>query len=288
MSLVNTGAPFLRGAYWPKKSPRQATDAMHASTVQARELEALKRAQKAHARSMMALVHELRSPAAASKSMVATARFLHSQDVQLDDFLARRAGRMDQLLQLVDDILDLSQAKAGRPLGQVAALDLVAETRSVCEPYLEEAAAKGLAMSLELPEAAVRMQMADKAYQLIVSNLVSNAVKYTPAGSVRVTLRKEGTWAVLRVQDTGIGIPANEIRHLFTEFFRATNARAGCALGTGLGLAVVRALVEDCNGELALHSEENRGSRFTVRLPVCKGGIAQKVRAHLRAGRKLD
>jgi hypothetical protein len=141
------------------------------------------------------LVHELRSPAAASKSMVATFRFLHRQDSHLDSSLAKIEDRMDQLLSLVGDILTLSQARAEHWLGSRAVLELVAETRTVCRPYLEEAAAKGLAMSMKLPESPVRVHMAEGAYQLIVSNLVSSAVKYTSIGSVRVSLREEGAWA---------------------------------------------------------------------------------------------
>jgi signal transduction histidine kinase len=110
--------------------------------------------------------------------------------------------------------------------------------------------------------------MPEKAYHLIVSNLVSNAIKYTPSGSVRVTLRRKGAEAELTVQDTGIGMPQDEVPYLFTEFFRASNARAGNVPGTGLGLAAVKALVEDYQGRVRLESEENQGSKFTVRLPL--------------------
>jgi signal transduction histidine kinase len=286
MNLVGTDVPFLWGTSWDRKNGQQKTDPMAALTVRKSEVEDWERAQQVQIQSMMRLVHELRSPAAASKSMVATFRYLQPHDTQLDKFLAKIEGRMDQLLDLVNDILDLSQAQAGRPLGQATTLDLVEETGTVCKPHLEEAAAKGLAMGMELPESPVCVQMPEKAYHLIVSNLVSNAIKYTPTGSVRVTLRQKGAHAVLTVQDTGIGIPPNEICHLFTEFFRASNARASRAPGTGLGLAAVKALVEDCNGELALQSQENRGSRFTVRLPLCEADAVQGVRALLRVDRK--
>jgi signal transduction histidine kinase len=284
--FVGTEVPYSRGASWDRRDGRQTTDLMAPYALRAGELAALKRAQQAHARSMMMLVHELRSPAAASKSMVATFRYLNPQDTQLDRFLAKIEDRMDQLLDLVNDILDLTQAKAGRPLGQAAILDLVAETGTVCEPYLEATAAKGLAMSVELPEYSVRVHMPEKAYHVIASNLISNAVKYTSVGSVRVTLRKKGAWAVLAVHDTGIGVPDGEMCHLFTEFFRASNARAGCSPGTGLGLAAVKALVEGYNGELELQSEENKGTRFTVRLPLCRVHAAQEVESCLQAKRK--
>jgi signal transduction histidine kinase len=232
------------------------------------ELAALKRTQEAQAESIRMLVHELRSPVAASKAMVATLRYLGPEDAQIDNFLTRIENRMDQLLDLVNGILDLSQAEAGQPLGQTVDIDLVAQTRSICEPYREEADMKGLAMTVELPERPVRARLAEQAFQLILSNLVSNAVKYTQAGSVRITLRRSGSWAMLEIQDSGIGIPREEIGQLFTQFFRASNARQGPFPGTGLGLAGVKALAERFGGELEVTSEEGVGSIFTARLPL--------------------
>jgi signal transduction histidine kinase len=129
---------------------------------------------------------------------------------------------------------------------------------------------KGLAMTVELPKRPVRVRLAAQAFQLILSNLVSNAVKYTQAGSVRITLRRSGSWAVLEVQDSGIGIPQEEICNLFTQYFRASNARQGPFPGTGLGLAGVKALVERSGGRLEVTSKEGVGSCFTVRLPLRK------------------
>jgi signal transduction histidine kinase len=284
MNIVSRGAPLLRGASPVKGKGREAARPVVALKPRAAELAALERAQQVHAQSMMILVHELRSPVTASKTMLAGLRYLHAQDTQLDDSLARIEGRMDQLLDLVNDILDLSQARSGRPLGQATVLDAVAETREVCEPYQEEAAAKGLAMSVELPGSRLPVFMPAKTYRLIVSNLVSNAVKYTPAGSIRVTLRKKGNWLVLKVRDTGIGVPPGEISHLFTEFFRASNARAGHKQGTGLGLAAVQALVKGNHGELQLQTREHKGTKFTVRLPLCKADAARERALTLPAG----
>jgi signal transduction histidine kinase len=232
------------------------------------ELTALKRMQRAQSESMMILVHELRSPVATSKSMVATLRYLNQENAQLEGVLTRVENRMDQLLDLVNRVLDLSQAKAGHPLGEAVTLDLAARTRPICELYQEEAVEKGLAMTVELPESPVWVRIPEHAYHLIVSNLISNALKYTLAGSVGITLRQDGSWAVLEVQDSGIGIPEGEVPLLFTEFFRASNARQGKFPGAGLGLAGVRALVERYGGNLELESKENRGSKFAVRLPV--------------------
>jgi len=220
---------------------------------------------------MRILVHELRAPVGASKSMASVLRYLNQEDVQLNSVLGRIEARMDELLTLVDDILRLSQIKEGRPLGDIDVYDLVIKTGADCEPYQDEATAKGLSLSLDLPASPVLVRIDMQAYHLILSNLVSNAIKYTPAGSIQVLLYKQGPWAVLEVKDTGMGIPEADISRLFTEFFRASNARRSQIPGTGVGLAGVKELVERFDGELELVSEENQGSAFTVRLPLFEG-----------------
>jgi signal transduction histidine kinase len=232
------------------------------------ELVTLKCLEREKAEFMRLLVHELRAPVSTSKSLAAALRYVNQEDEKLNSVLGRIEARMDELLSLVDDILDLSQIKAGRPLGDIAVHDLVIKTRTDCEPYLEEATAKGLSLSLDLSASPVLVRIDLQAYHLILSNLVSNAIKYTPAGSVQVLLHKQGPWVVLKVKDTGMGIPEGEISRIFTEFFRASNARRSRIPGTGVGLAGVKELVERFDGELELVSEENRGSTFTVRLPL--------------------
>jgi signal transduction histidine kinase len=230
----------------------------------------LDRLQEEQAKAMLVLIHELRSPVNASKSLIAAMRYLDPEDTQFEFLMHRVEARLDQLLALVDDIIQVSQVKAGHPLGELVNCDLVAVTRAACAPYLEEGAARGLTMTVELPGVPVFVHMAERAYQLIVSNLVSNAVKYTPSGSVRVSLRQDKSCAILEVEDSGMGIPQDDMSQLFSEFFRATNARGSDIPGTGLGLASVKALVEHSGGELNVVSQEKKGSRFTVRLPLCK------------------
>jgi signal transduction histidine kinase len=232
------------------------------------ELATLKGLEREKAEFMRILVHELRAPVGASKSLAAALRYVNKEDEKLNSVLGRIEARMDELFSLVDDILDLSQIKAGRPLGDIAVHDLVIKTRTDCEPYLDEATAKGLSLSLDLPASPVLVRIDLQAYHLILSNLVSNAIKYTPAGSIQILLHKQGSWAVLKVKDTGMGIPEAQISRIFTEFFRASNARRSQIPGTGVGLAGAKELVERFDGELELVSEENRGSTFTVRLPL--------------------
>jgi len=232
------------------------------------ELATLKGLEKEKAEFMRIVVHELRSPAAASKTLLSALQYTNRDNPDLIGVLAPIEERMGQLLLLIEDILHLSRIKAGRPLGDITVCDLVDETRATCQNYLDEAEAKGLTLTLNLPESPVLVRMDLQAYRLILSNLVSNAVKYTPAGSVKASLWQEQPWAILEVEDTGMGIPQADIPNLFTEFFRASNARRSQIMGTGVGLAGVKDLVERFRGEMELASEENKGSVFTVRLPL--------------------
>ncbi len=108
----------------------------------------------------------------------------------------------------------------------------------------------------------------DRLKQLILI-LVDNAIRYTPAeGQVRLSLRKDGAMAVLEVADNGIGISAEDLPRIFDRFYRADKARVRDAGGTGLGLAIARWIVEQHGGEVAVSSEQGKGSTFTVCLPL--------------------
>jgi signal transduction histidine kinase len=102
----------------------------------------------------------------------------------------------------------------------------------------------------------------------MVTNLLFNAVKYTPENrSVHLEARSYDDSVQIDISDTGIGIPADEVAHVFDEFFRASNARKSEKDGTGLGLSIVKQIVERHGGEISVHSAEGQGTKFTVRLP---------------------
>ena len=235
------------------------------------ELITLKLLKKEKAKFMRIMVHELKSPVATAKMMADTVQSQLKDSPKAASLVARIGKRMDDMLELVEDTLDLSRVKTGDPLGDIVEIDLVDEMRSACETYREQAQAKGLSMSVQLPEEKVTVRFDLKGLRLILSNLVSNAVKYTREGSVAGTLRKENNWAVVEVADTGIGVPEEDIPKLFGEFFRASNARGSDIKGTGVGLAGVKELVERFGGRLALSTRENEGSTFTARLPLHTG-----------------
>jgi signal transduction histidine kinase len=233
------------------------------------DLATLKRLEQEKATFMRIMVHELKSPVAATKMMADLLASHQLKNPKIAHMPGRIANRMDQLLELIRDMLELARVKSGDPLGDISVLDLVIETKKGCLPYMNQAEDKGLSMNIECHEESLPVRFDSQGYRLILSNLVSNAVKYTAKGFVKVTLRRQqDSWAVLEVADSGIGIPEADVPQLFKEFFRASNAKRQKIQGTGVGLAGVKHIVERFGGELELQSRENEGSTFIVRLPL--------------------
>jgi len=234
------------------------------------DLASLKQLEKEKAQFVRVLVHELKSPLAAAK-MLADAMALGQKDGPVRSFADRIAQRMSRMKELIQDILELARVSSGEALGEIAVLDIGQETAAVCDAYAEPAQQKGLDLAVDVAVQPVKVRMDRQGYHLVVSNLVSNAVKYTRSGSVRVTVRQLAQRALLTVTDNGIGIPAKDMDSLFREFFRASNARRQNIGGSGVGLTAVKRIVERFDGRITLDSRENEGTTFEVDLPVHAG-----------------
>ena len=196
----------------------------------------------------------------------------------LDRFSALIEGSGKRLLETLDGILNLSKLEAGEMGLSSEPVDLSAEvekTETQMAPRAEEA---GLALSVEGPdEGAVWAQADTRGVQIVLRNLVSNAIKYTNAGgSVRVRARTEAArgeghaGAVLEVEDTGIGMDPDQVSELFEPFRQESEGAAREYQGTGLGLAVTRRAVQQMNGEVTVDTVKGEGSRFTVRLQAAE------------------
>ncbi|MBD3308513.1 hypothetical protein GF339_18955, partial [candidate division KSB3 bacterium] len=236
------------------------------------DLATLKRLEQEKATFMRIMVHELKAPVTAAKMMsdllASSQGEMQIENQKLAAMPHKISNRMAQLLELIKDMLELAKVKSGDPLGDIAVLNLVVETKMGCQPFLDQAEEKGLSLEIACAENSLPVRFDSQGYHLILSNLVSNAIKYTQTGFVKVSLFRQQDWAVLEVTDSGIGIPEADMSRLFQEFFRASNAKRQKIQGTGVGLAGVKHIVERFGGELALSSHENEGSTFTVRLPL--------------------
>ena len=229
--------------------------------TQRRRLEVLRRDFVANAS------HELKTPVAALRALAETLLTALPDDPEAGRGFAVRIGReAERLDALVRDLLDLSRVERGTL--DVEPVDLVGLAKEVVGSYADRAEERRIKLRTELqPNVAMRGDRAQLG--LLLSNLIDNAVRYTPSkGTVRVRLDASESRAVLQVADTGEGIPANELSRIFERFYRVDKARARQTGGTGLGLAIVRHVAESHGGMVTVDSELGRGTTFTVTLPV--------------------
>ena len=213
--------------------------------------------------------HELRTPIAALRTFNELLQEGAVNDAGTrDEFLASSQQQIDRLDWLSTNLLELSKLDSG-----LIALDLRPDDlRAVVESSLAQAEPaarrKGVALVAELPEAPVRQRHDPQRIGQVLTNLVGNALKFTPSGgTVTVSLEPVADGALLVVADTGVGIDAAELPHVFDRFYRGTLANEERGTGSGLGLSIVRSVVEMHGGTVSVDSVLDEGTRVTVHLP---------------------
>jgi len=208
--------------------------------------------------------HEIHTPLTALRTNLELAR----RDILEgnDENLVEAQAQVERLEALTAGLLDLSRIESGSQGQSRAAVDLVRLAEEVGELYASRAEQAGVEFDLSLPKTPVTVQGDVGQLRSALSNLLGNAVKFTPqGGSIRFGVRQEGGMAVSWVEDTGIGIPDEDLPHLFQRFHRGRNAAA--YPGSGLGLAIVKAIVEQHGGQIQAESH-GQGSSFTLRIPI--------------------
>jgi signal transduction histidine kinase len=184
--------------------------------------------------------------------------------------LSRISQAASRMVRLIDEILDLARLKAGQQLElDRSPTDLVALAHTIVRDFGPDT---GHIMHVETAEAQLTGDWDAIRIERVISNLLNNAVKYSPpGGQIALSLHSESSggqgWAVLSVQDHGIGIPLDEIPRVFDRFYRGRNV-VGKIQGTGLGLAGVRQIVEQHRGRVSITSKETEGTTITVRIPL--------------------
>ncbi len=234
----------------------------------ARAKEELERLDRFKTTFMLTVAHELRAPLNALQSFLLAILQGYIPPEEQQEVLERAVQRVQELLDLVDDLLKLAAAKSEKGLEKREPVSLAEVLEKVAPLFQREAEAKGLAWAVEVRARPVVRADPDQMAQ-VWSNLISNAVKYTPAGGrVRVVLEERDGWAIGTVEDTGIGIAPQDLGRIFEEFYRTPQAKEVAPRGTGLGLPLVKQIVEAHGGSITVESEVGRGSRFVFRLPA--------------------
>jgi signal transduction histidine kinase len=172
-----------------------------------------------------------------------------------------------RLLRMVNDLLTFARIEAGRMEAFFEPVDLASLTRDLVGMFDSAATQAGLRLVVNCPPLPEPVYVDPELWERIVLNLVSNALKYTFEGQVVVTLRARPDSVELTVRDTGVGIPADELPHVFERFHRVHRFRKRTQEGTGIGLSLLRELARLHGGDASLKSVEGRGSTFTVEIP---------------------
>ncbi len=224
------------------------------------------------------LTHELRTPLTVISGMaMEIAEDPKRWATEGSEIINRNAGN---LLNLINQILSLSKIESGSLPVHLIQGDIVSYLGYVVDAFRGHAIAKRIKLHYLTEEAEVIMDYDQEKYMIILSNLISNAIKFTPEeGNVYVSLvfRDMGENSVfeLTVRDTGIGIPQDEIEHIFERFYQVQNEFTTSGIGTGIGLSLVYELVKLLEGEIHVRSTTGKGTTFTISLPMRKEDINQ-------------
>lgn len=217
-----------------------------------------------------AVSHDLRSPLTAMRGFVTMLGLAGPLTARQQEYVEKIMGGIDQMTRMINDLLDLRRIEEG--VGQRALCRLRDVVRDVFQEMRPHAMARGLRMAAEIRGQG--MVLGDAAWlRRAIANLVDNAIKYTPeGGSIRLGLEEREDTALVWVQDTGIGIaPADQLR-IFEKFYRVRRKETAHVKGTGLGLALVRSIVEWHGGRVWVESQLGRGSTFYIAIPLAPRG----------------
>ncbi len=234
--------------------------------------------------------HEMRTPVASIEGYIGLALnpATATIDARAKSYLQKAHENTKHLGQLFQDLLDITKAEDGRLKNEPVVLDAIEFSRNIWEGLKPKAEAKGLNYIFEPDNhktgektlTPVFFIHADRDHlHEILNNLFENAIKYTPNGMVSVNVTGDDNNVQISVKDSGIGIPAEDIPHLFQKFYRVDNSETREINGTGLGLFLSRKLTESIGGFLDVESEYKKGSTFTVKLPRITRENAEKLKA---------
>jgi two-component system NtrC family sensor kinase len=214
--------------------------------------------------------HDLRSPLTAILGYVELIERMGPVNDLQRDFIRRVLVSVQSITHLVDNLLELGRIESGFDVRKESVrLDLVA--RYSADGLKKSLAEKGHHLQISMPQNLPPILANSVQLRQVMDHILDNAIKYTPAGgTISVSGQIEQDQIILRVSDSGIGIPATDLPFIFDKFYRAYNASSDVS-GTGLGLAIVKSIVENHGGRIWVESTLGKGTVFTIVLPLAQG-----------------
>jgi two-component system phosphate regulon sensor histidine kinase PhoR len=217
--------------------------------------------------------HELKTPLTVISGFIDTLKDPGISRQDTERFLDIISLESERLARLIDDVLSLSEIES-TVVTPATIVDIRQGVREAAELLQNNARDKNIALSVDLPMNRIPVAADKDRIKQMMINLIDNAIKYTPeGGSVDVSVTQEESFCVIRVRDTGIGIPEELLPRLFERFYRVDKSRSRALGGTGLGLAIVKHIVSLLGGRIDVQSEVGAGTQFEISLPVGKRDI---------------
>lgn len=221
---------------------------------------------------MSVAAHQLRTPVAGLKwviQMILNGEAGSINETQRE-FLGRAAQTAERMIRLISDLLDVTRIEEGRFSYEFEVQqDFVGMVENIVNPFKPQAKEKGIEFTFKRPSEPMPPLLLDKSRLTIaIENIVQNAFKYTQKGSVTTEVYRKGENVELSVTDTGVGIPEDEMQHMFGKFYRGRNVQEAGIEGTGLGLFVTKAIIKRHGGDISVKSKEGKGTTFIVSLPI--------------------
>jgi signal transduction histidine kinase len=214
-------------------------------------------------------VHDLKAPLTAIQSYfwVMLGGFAGELTEKQRGMLERSSQRIKELLTLISDLLDIPRIETGQMIQEMKDVSLKPVIETAVGDMHDLAEQKKLKLKLEMPKSLPRIRGSAPRLQQVITNLLNNAINYTAEGTVTVRVSQDDKEIRVEVMDSGIGIPANDLPHIFEDFFRASNVEIK---GTGLGLSIAKRIVETHGGRIWVESpcpETGKGSKYSFSLP---------------------
>jgi two-component system sensor histidine kinase/response regulator len=214
------------------------------------------------------VTHELKAPVAAIETYLTLILKDYVAPEEQSEILEKCIIRAREERRLIDDLLELGQLESDVTF-QLVPVNPGEVLQDVVAEFGEEVELKALDLVLDIGPEIPEIQAVPEQVKSLWSNLVSNAIKYTPQGGrISLSLQREKDYLVGQVKDTGIGIAEGDFQRLFSEFFRARNAVDSGVPGTGLGLVIVKRVIESLHGTISVDSEIGSGTTFRFRIPL--------------------
>lgn len=258
---------------------REMEENTTAATIAAlqQQIDELERRDKIRSQFIWVVTHELRAPVAAIQSYLKLILEGYVPPEKQREIIAKAERRSVEQLELIGDLLELARLQEGRIKYKIENVNVAAMLTEISDMMSAYASEKGLSFNAYIAPGSFCVEATMQHIKQLWTNLISNAIKYNkPGGTVEASLRQEGDKLIGIVRDTGIGIAPESMSKVFSEFYRATNAKEIEKHGTGLGLSIVKQITETYGGTIILESELGQGSTFTFTLPAVECAVHQE------------